>query len=120
KNETDQVLIFDKIYSDGSKYPGTCSWVVQHHQISKWIRNEIESSYLWLQGTPGAGKTVISGQLISFLKRLDAIVISHFCTYSFASSTNYEEILKSLLFQLLRLDGDLVAHVFGEFVLENK
>jgi hypothetical protein len=47
-------------------------------------------------------------------------VISHFCTYSYASSTTYEQILRSLLQQLLQIDGDLVAHVYNEYVLGRK
>jgi hypothetical protein len=48
KNESDQLLIFDKISTQGSKHPGTCSWVTKHPTFSSWLRSESAGSF----GTP--------------------------------------------------------------------
>ncbi|KAH8690624.1 NACHT domain protein [Talaromyces proteolyticus] len=122
KNETDQSLIFDRASTEGSKHPGTCSWVTKNSKISTWLRNDqSDVPFIWLQGNPGTGKTVIVGQLIKFLNSSPtSFVVSHFCTYSYASSIQYDEILKSLLFQMLLANSDAVAHIYGVYVVERK
>ncbi|KAK0763604.1 hypothetical protein N5P37_002982 [Trichoderma harzianum] len=119
-DESDQLAIFESISAEGRKHPGTCSWVLKNPKISSWLQSKPDTSVLWLQGTPGSGKSVISTQLVNFMQASNMFVIHHFCTYLYTSSTTYEQILKSLLMQLLRQDGDLVAHVYEEFVLGKK
>lgn len=119
-DESDQLAIFDSIIAEGRNYPGTCAWILKNPKVSSWLQKRPESPMLWLQGTPGSGKSVISTQLVTFMQAAKMFVMYHFCTYLYLSSTMYEQILRSLLVQLLRKDGDLVAHVYEEFVLEKK
>ncbi|KAH0531370.1 hypothetical protein TsFJ059_000210 [Trichoderma semiorbis] len=119
-DESDQLAISESISAEGRKHPGTCSWVLKNPKISSWLQSKPDTSVLWLQGTPGSGKSVMSTQLVNFMQASNMFVIHHFCTYLYTSSTTYEQILKSLLMQLLRKDGDLVAHVYEEFVLGKK
>lgn len=119
-DESDQLAIFESISAEGRKHPGTCSWVLKNPKISSWLQSKPDTSVLWLQGTPGSGKSVMSTQLVNFMQASNMFVIHHFCTYLYTSSTTYEQILRSLLMQLLRKDGDLVAHVYEEFVLGKK
>ena len=119
-DDSDQLAVFESISTEGSKYPGTCGWVLQNTKVKSWLQRKPDTPILWLQGTPGSGKSVISTQLVSFMKAAKMFVIHHFCTYSYASSTMYEQILRSLLLQLLQKNGDLVAHVFNEYVLGRK
>ncbi|RFU25006.1 hypothetical protein B7463_g11335, partial [Scytalidium lignicola] len=118
-DESDQLAIFESISTEGLKHPGTCGWTLKIPKISSWLQRKPETLVLWLQGTVGSGKSVMSTQLVNYLQAAKMFVIHHFCTYSYASSTTYEQILKSLLLQLLRKDGDLVAHVYREFILGN-
>lgn len=119
-DESDQLAIFESISAEGAKHPGTCGWILKTPKVSSWLQKKRETAMLWLQGSPGTGKSVMAAQLINFMKAADMFVIHHFCTYSYPSSTLYEQILRSLLLQLLRKDGDLVAHVYNECVLEKK
>ncbi|EHK42609.1 hypothetical protein TRIATDRAFT_224424, partial [Trichoderma atroviride IMI 206040] len=119
-DESDQLAIFDSIMAEGRNYPGTCAWILKNPKVSSWLQKRPESPILWLQGTPGSGKSVISTQLVNFMQTAKMFVMYHFCTYLYMSSTMYEQILRSLLMQLLRKDGDLVAHVYEEFVLGKK
>ncbi|KAL7786981.1 hypothetical protein V8C37DRAFT_419339 [Trichoderma ceciliae] len=121
-DESDQLAIFESIMAEGRKHPGTCSWVLKNPKVSTWLQSTCkpETSILWLQGTPGSGKSVISTQLVTFMQAAKMSVMHHFCTYLYMSSTMYEQILRSLLMQLLRRDGDLIAHVYEEFVLGKK
>jgi peptidyl-tRNA hydrolase len=121
-NGADQSLIFDRISTEGSNHPGTCSWLLENPKLSKWLRaDHSDITCIWLQGNPGTGKSIISGQLVSFLNASHkSFVTCHFCTYSYASSTQYDEILKSLLLQLVRASSDLAAHIYEGYVIGRK
>jgi hypothetical protein len=116
-DESDQLAIFDSISTEAVKYPGTCGWVLQNPKVGSWLQRKPDTQTLWLHGAPGAGKSVISTQLVNFMKNAGGFIIHHFCSYSYPSSLKYEQILRSLLLQLLQRDGELVAHVYEKCVL---
>ncbi|KAK0750616.1 hypothetical protein B0T18DRAFT_390004 [Schizothecium vesticola] len=66
-------------------------------------------------GKPGSGKSVLAGHIIGSLQGMvhpnSSVLISHFCTYSYASSTRYEMILRSMLLQIIQANDDLIAYV---------
>jgi NACHT domain len=119
-DDSDQLAIFDAISSEGMKYPGTGDWILDNGKIKSWLQLKQDTPTLWFQGVVGSGKSVLLTRLVTYMKSAGLSIISHFCTYSYASSTIYEQILKSLLQQLLQIDGDLVAHVYNEHVLGRK
>ncbi|VTO91783.1 unnamed protein product [Fusarium graminearum] len=118
-NDVDQLAIVDSISSEVEKYQGTCGWILQNKRIRSWADAKPNTPALWLKGSAGTGKSVLCTQLINFLKETK-FVIWHFCTYLYATSTMYEQILKSLLLQILRKDADLVAYVYKTCVMERK
>jgi DNA-binding transcriptional regulator/RsmH inhibitor MraZ len=119
-DESDQLAIFDTITSEASKYPGTCNWALKQPKIAAWLKGNHDTQFLWLQGNPGTGKSVMASQLSTFLQSDGkALVVRHFCTYAYASSTKFDQILRSLLLQLVRPNADLVAHIYGEHI-QNK
>ncbi|KAG8668043.1 hypothetical protein FPOAC1_007404 [Fusarium poae] len=118
-NDVDQLAIVDSITSEVEKYQGTCGWLLKNKSIRSWADAKPNTPALWLKGAAGTGKSVMCTQLINFLKET-RFVICHFCTYLYAASTMYEQILKSLLVQILRRDADLAAHVYKTCVMERK
>jgi hypothetical protein len=119
-DESDQLAIFDTITSEASKYPGTCTWALKQPKIAAWLKGNHDTQFLWLQGNPGTGKSVMASQLCTFLQSDGkSLVVHHFCTYAYASSTKFDQILRSLLLQLVRPNADLVAHIYGEHI-QNK
>lgn len=120
-DETEQLAIFDAISSEGNKYEGTCDWVSRHIHIREWLKETPATDFVWVQGNPGTGKSVIATQLVKFLQSSGrAMVTRHFCTYTHLSSIQYETILRSLLVQLMRTSSDLIAHAYAEFVIGKK
>ncbi|KAL6352221.1 hypothetical protein LRP88_14426 [Fusarium phalaenopsidis] len=119
-NESDQLAIFDSISSEVTEYQGTCGWILKNLKIRSWFQRKPDTPALWLQGSAGTGKSVLCTQLVNFMKASNMFVIHHFCSYLYDSSIAYEQILKSLILQLVRKDGDLVAHVHEAYVLEKK
>ncbi|KAL2670091.1 hypothetical protein Neosp_014972 [[Neocosmospora] mangrovei] len=119
-NESDQLTIFDSIISEVAEHQGDCAWILKNPKVKSWLQAKSDIPALWLQGSAGTGKSVLCTQLANFVKASNRLTIHHFCTYRYASSIAYEQILKSLILQLVRKDGDLVAHVNKAYVLEKK
>ncbi|KAF3799118.1 hypothetical protein GCG54_00015298 [Colletotrichum gloeosporioides] len=111
--ESDQSAILNTISADGARFAGTCS-------IKFWLQKTPESPVLWLQGTPGSGKGVLASQIVRFMRSANMLPVHHFCTHRYASSTTYEQKLRSILLQLLCKDDELIAYVYGDCVLRKK
>lgn len=120
-DRSDQLTIFDSIADQGNKYPGTCEWVLKNTKVRSWLHLSPQTPVLWLSGSAGTGKSVISTQLINFMRNLPELtVIYHYCTNSSTDSSGYEQVLKSLLEQILHQDADLTAHVYYTHVLKKQ
>ncbi|KAI1454329.1 hypothetical protein F4805DRAFT_469475 [Annulohypoxylon moriforme] len=96
-DESDQLTIFDSISAEGSKYPGTCGWALKNKKIASFLQHKPETHTLWLQGGPGSGKSVLSTQLVNFMKTAKTFVISHFCTNLAPAVPTLERTLHTLL-----------------------
>jgi hypothetical protein len=55
---------YDKI--NRSRVPGTCNWIREEPLFRSWMNKE--TPVLWIAGNPGAGKSYIASNIISFLK----------------------------------------------------
>ncbi|CAG1982701.1 unnamed protein product [Fusarium graminearum] len=118
--ESDQLAIFDAISSEGAKFAGTCSWVLSNSRIKAWLGRATDPSVLWLQGTPGSGKSVLVSQVVKFMKTSKMLLVYHFCSHRYASSREYEQILRSIILQLLRKFDELIAHVYEDCILAKR
>ena len=116
-DDSDQLALVHSLTEVGTNHPGTVDWVLKKSQMAAWLRPRAESRFLWLQGGPGTGKSVILAQLVRFLCSSNkSIVVHHFCSFTHGSSTQYDQIVKALLLQLVRGDGDLVNYIYDEYV----
>ena len=117
-DDSDQIVLFDSLTRIGQRYPGTVDWILRKPQLASWIKSDPEPPFLWLQGAPGTGKSVMVARLVSFLHAFkdSPVVIHHFCSDTNETSIQYDHIVKSLLLQAARGNGDLVAHIHDEFV----
>ncbi|KAK0658014.1 hypothetical protein B0T16DRAFT_319952 [Cercophora newfieldiana] len=120
-DDSEQAKLFESVTTESQKYAGTCDWILQQERTVAWMRCSQESAFLVLQGNPGTGKSVLATNIATFLRSAQkSLVISHICTYSQASSTEYDQILRSILLQLVRSDVDLIAYVYEMFILKKK
>ncbi|KAK4140015.1 vegetative incompatibility protein HET-E-1 [Dichotomopilus funicola] len=61
----DDILIQESI-----KLPGSCEWIATKSFYQSW-KASMNSSFLWLRGRPGAGKSVLCSHIISDLRNQD-------------------------------------------------
>ncbi|KAG8215975.1 hypothetical protein J3R82DRAFT_7958 [Butyriboletus roseoflavus] len=83
--------------------PDTCTWLPNTNVYKTW-RN-MESTFLWLHGKAGVGKSVLVASVIDSLKGSlqDGEVLAYFyCDFRNEQSTSTAEMMRSLLFQLLQ------------------
>lgn len=117
----DQISILDKVIDESSRHPGTCSWALNNTLMKSWLSSSREVTNLWLHGNPGSGKSVITGYIVDHLKASKhPLVITHYCTYLYASSIQYERILQSITLQLTQESDNLIAHIHQNYVVGKK
>lgn len=116
-DESEQAKAFDSVASEPLNYPETCDWVLCQSKIASWMRCSTESTFLVLDGNPGTGKSALMTHISTKLRSTGkSLVVSHICTYAQPSSTEYDQILRSILLQLIRYDTNLVAYIHDQFL----
>ncbi|KAG4273275.1 hypothetical protein FPRO04_09881 [Fusarium proliferatum] len=113
--------IFDAIASEAVESAGTSSWILKQPEILAWLRCQHSSTFILLHGRPGSGKSVLATQIVQFLQASQqSLVMSHFCTYAYEESMDYDKLLKSLLLQFIRSDKDLIDYVYDMLLRKSK
>ncbi|KAG9314842.1 hypothetical protein JVU11DRAFT_3938 [Chiua virens] len=97
-------LTCDEKYGDFLKMrqPGTCKWLLETSQYNKWKNGQ--DLFLWLQGKPGAGKTVLATSVIETIKQAlqDGEHMAFFyCDFRSEQTTSAAGVMRSILSQLL-------------------
>ena len=90
-------------------HSGTSDWLYQEPNFMSWARNP-SSAVLWLYGSPGMGKSVLTRSLVEdTLAKSQQVplpgitVVAHFfCTYADAALNAEAKVLRSLLHQLVQ------------------
>jgi len=57
----------DLMAQESTKLPGSCEWFATKACYQSW-KGTMDSSFLWLRGRPGAGKSVLSSHIIGDLR----------------------------------------------------
>ena len=87
-----------------SRHPHTGSFLLESKEFGSWIRGS--ERILWCIGAPGTGKTVLASAVISTLETEVASpevgTAYLYCTHAERDKQNIEEMIGSLIQQLLR------------------
>ncbi|PHH86849.1 hypothetical protein CDD83_9674 [Cordyceps sp. RAO-2017] len=93
---------------------------MQYLAIVGWLKMD-DSEQLKVLDSVLAEAQKYPAQIATFLRSCgQSLVVCHVCSYSQAASTEYDQILRSVLLQLVRSSTDLVAYIFDEFILRKK
>lgn len=68
---------------------GTCQWVVQHPEFSKW-QNDNKNSLLWLHGIQGSGKSCLTSTAIDEIMKTSETSDMHALAYFYCSRSTAE------------------------------
>ncbi|KAI0155131.1 hypothetical protein GGR57DRAFT_464218 [Xylariaceae sp. FL1272] len=82
------------------KSPGV--WLVNDPQLRTWLAPESEAPLLWLNGVPGAGKSVLASIIIDEAQRdSNNTVLFFYCKFGDGTRNSFISLVRSLLSQLL-------------------
>jgi tetratricopeptide (TPR) repeat protein len=99
---------------------GTCQWFIQSDRYIKWRQSSTPtrgSSFLWIQGKPGCGKSTLAGQIVRDVQSLSKVVLLYFfCRAGEENKDDLVSILRNLVFQLL--DKSPQRKLFHQMVLK--
>ncbi|KAK0710470.1 hypothetical protein B0T21DRAFT_387385 [Apiosordaria backusii] len=96
------------LYADGlQEFTRTCSqnsgtWLPETVEFKKWadVNNKSRLCF-WLQGIPGAGKTILAAKTVKHLQSQGMTVLFAFLSYRDEGKSNPFKVFQSLIFQLL-------------------
>lgn len=82
----------------------TCTWVFGMKEFRQWNTPPTgqRGKFLWINGKPGAGKTVIASAIINELLAHGERPVYFYCDFRQERTTDGATVLRSLLVQLLR------------------
>ena len=104
---------------------GTCSWITQDPEFQRWQNsssNGLDFSepchVFYIHGSPGVGKTVMSRYVLTYLRQTlkmnnqkTQIFVYFFCDDKDLNRRTSLNLLRSLLFQILIADEQLLRYV---------
>ncbi|KAM0311084.1 hypothetical protein ACHAO8_007517 [Botrytis cinerea] len=109
-------LAIQKSQIANSAAPGSGKWLMKNREFRSWQSSD-HNSVLWIQGSPGAGKSTLAANFVKDLKNYSlkdrpAIILDHFF-HSGSPDTSARSLLRSLIFQLMSINtsslSDLVS-----------
>ncbi|RSL68331.1 hypothetical protein CEP54_002836 [Fusarium duplospermum] len=111
------------ITAKGERTAGTCEWIISTEGYKTW-ENTPESSILWISGPPGKGKTFISVFLTQHLKAnivsSSCNLVYFFCDNKVSTRNTAVNILRGLMYQLIRLHEGLLSHVMEHWKVQQR
>jgi hypothetical protein len=124
--ETNQ-FHFSKILAG---YPDTGRWLLNNPYFQEWIDPHFPTipPLLWLNGIPGAGKTILASLVVDEVKKLphSPTVLFFYCKHKNSEQDNFLALARSLLVQLLKQDKGLLPYFYekccdsGETILKSE
>ena len=81
--------------------PGSCEWIRSDESFKSWMGdNKSKSRVLWLQGVPGAGKSVLASYLIRHLEEVGVLRQFFFFKHGEQTKRSIHTFLRSLAYQI--------------------
>ncbi|KAI8622934.1 hypothetical protein F5Y19DRAFT_468906 [Xylariaceae sp. FL1651] len=101
-------------------YDGTSSWITSNSKFRAWLQNGHGNRLLWLYGKPGSGKSVLSAQVVHYLRNSQRPVCFFFCDFHTPPESVTARIFKMICAQMVSMSHHLVPYLYEEYVSEGK
>jgi WD40 repeat protein len=103
---------------DSARLPGSCEWLANKDYYCSW-RKTTESRFLWLRGMPGAGKSVLAGQVVNELRNDELDCCFFFFHAGDKTKSSVSTCLLSLAWQMATLNAE-VSEKLCKVLVESK
>ncbi|KAA6406931.1 MAG: hypothetical protein FRX48_09229 [Lasallia pustulata] len=100
-------------------FPNTARWIFQETAYNEWLSGtRARDQPFWISGIPGAGKTVLFSSIVDEIKSNSpkARVAFFYCKYNNVLRNSYQEIVKSVIAQLLYKNDDCLRYLYDKAV----
>ncbi|TVY65596.1 Vegetative incompatibility protein HET-E-1 [Lachnellula suecica] len=98
------------------RHDETCQWVMREAQMIEWVKNGSKRPVLWLNGKPGAGKSVMCSYIAERLLGMPDVTVCYYFCNNKDQGTSSTQILRTIALQLLRSIVDIASLISNEFV----
>ncbi|CAI7641662.1 unnamed protein product [Penicillium glandicola] len=99
-------------------YPGTGRWLLDHQAFKDWFDPNYPKipPLLWMNGIPGAGKTVLASLAIEEAQKLTPkpTVLFFYCKHDNPERNSFLALARSLLAQILEQDQNLLLYLYQQ------
>ncbi|KAF4976357.1 hypothetical protein FZEAL_6955 [Fusarium zealandicum] len=92
--------------------PQSCRWILADSIFQQWFDPLYCSNpLLWINGKPGAGKSVLTSMVIEEAKQIDSVSVAFFyCSYVDPERNQFMPLARAILSQLLSQDDSLLLY----------
>ncbi|KAH0444749.1 zinc finger protein [Colletotrichum camelliae] len=100
-------------------YPNTCRWLLSKREFRRWFDRFPSTipALLWLNGIPGAGKTILSSMIVDEAQSLaeKPTVLFFYCRTDDPEKNTFISLARSLLHQLLEREENLLPFFYEKY-----
>lgn len=98
----------DFISADSHRMEGSLEWLIRKENFQKWIHNDMSPIYS-ITAKPATGKTILSGKVISYLRKLKKQCSFYFFRYDTKEKANVTSFLLSMAWQMANTDERMLT-----------
>ncbi|KAH8892450.1 hypothetical protein GQ53DRAFT_646497 [Thozetella sp. PMI_491] len=107
-------LVHDEHSSARAGDPQCGTWLIEDTTFQKWFHpNLCSKPLLWLNGIPGAGKSVLASRIVDEIRRLPNSSLAFFyCKYGDITRNTFLSVAKGTVAQLLAQNQGLLPYLY--------
>ncbi|EUC34823.1 hypothetical protein COCCADRAFT_92467 [Bipolaris zeicola 26-R-13] len=96
------------------EHAGTGKWLLQENRFCSWFDPILCSTHmLWMNGIPGAGKTILTSLVVEEAMKLPDVHVAFFyCRYLDSERNTFLAVARGILSQLLFQDDALLTYIY--------
>ncbi|KAF7918225.1 uncharacterized protein EAE98_009837 [Botrytis deweyae] len=115
---TDPIPDHEFAVSMRADYPSSGNWILQENKIKAWLDpQQLTVPLLWINGIPGAGKTILTSVIIGeCMKNSSSSTIFFYCKYDDKQRDTFLAVARAMLSQLLKQNEILLPYLYSECI----
>jgi hypothetical protein len=98
----------DFMNADSNRMNGSVEWLIRKEKFQEWI-NYADSPIYSISAKPATGKTILSGKVIAYLRKLKKPCSFYFFQYALKEKANITSFLLSMARQMAESDERILS-----------